>query len=112
MCWQQLSSSNTLEDGLSLAESYAAVTRPDGTVSCLAIGLGLRLFMEMCMCTTIAIFGAEMGESAGFQQMLIVEHIIEHTQIPVLLAAILFNPEYSGVLRQQLAFIEQFWQTE
>jgi len=77
-----------------------AVRLPSTAIT-LGISLALRLFMEALL-GSIFIIRPHAAESASFKQMLIIEHILEHMQAPVLLGIMVLNDEFAPICRRIL----------
>jgi hypothetical protein len=72
---------------------------PNSTANMLAVSLALRLFMEAMLGTSLAITGSSLGSKPAFKEMLILEHVLEHSQAPLLLAAVFSSAEFQPVTK-------------
>eukprot|EP00927_Polykrikos_kofoidii_P082127 TRINITY_DN8079_c0_g1_i3.p1 TRINITY_DN8079_c0_g1~~TRINITY_DN8079_c0_g1_i3.p1 ORF type:complete len:793 (-),score=70.52 TRINITY_DN8079_c0_g1_i3:90-2402(-) len=79
-----------------------SVPHPRHTTVGLGIHLTLRLGLQATMGTLIAIYGRTLAESPSFQQIMIIEHLLEDTQLPLLLLMVFVNPEFQPVVKRVL----------
>jgi NADH:ubiquinone oxidoreductase subunit 6 (subunit J) len=79
--------------------SFSSALAADITTTGIVLGTWtlLRLFMEALMGTVIQVAGTQVTETAAFLQMLVIEHVLEHSQVPFMLVVFFLSPDLAAV---------------